>query len=303
MNCLVVGYGSIGARHVRLLKQLNCKVAVVSKREIMYPLVYKDLKDAVLKEKPDYIIIANRTYEHYATFLQLADLGYKGILLVEKPLFHRAVMLPTNSFKAVYVGYNLRLHPLLIELSKIIAKERVLYAQAYVGQYLPEWRPGTDYRHCYSAAAKEGGGVLRDLSHEVDYLLWLFGSWHRLVAIGGKYSNLEISSEDIYSIMLSMENCPVVQLNLNYLDSVGRREIRVITENNTIQADLVGNTLKINHEIISYDIDRDHTYLMQHCAVINGDERSLCHIDEGMAVLNTIKAIEESNGERRWIIK
>ncbi len=301
MKCLVVGYGSIGERHVRILNQLSCRVAVVSKRDITYPLVYNDLEKAVLKEAPDYIIIANRTVDHYPTFFQLASLGYTGVLLVEKPLFHNPVALPTNSFKRVYVGYNLRLHPILIRLAEIISTERVLYAQAYVGQYLPDWRPKADYRSCYSSSGAEGGGVLRDLSHELDYLQWLLGDWLRLVAIGGKYSSLEITSEDMYSIMLSMEKCPMVQLHLNYLDKIGRREISLVTGNSAIHADLIANTLRINNEVTSYEVNRDHTYLMQHRAVINGDEEQLCGLDEGMAVLNMIKAIEESNGERRWV--
>jgi hypothetical protein len=58
---------------------------------------------------------------------------------------------------------------------------------AYVGQDLRDWRPGRDHRTTASATQQAGGGVLRDLSHELDYLLWLFGPWQRVAALGGAY--------------------------------------------------------------------------------------------------------------------
>ena len=39
---------------------------------------------------------------------------------------------------------------------------------------------------------------------------------------------------------MAAEKCPVVQINLNYLDKIGRREITVITDKKTIIADLTG---------------------------------------------------------------
>jgi len=303
MNCVVVGYGSIGQRHVRILKEFNCRVAVVSQRDIPYSLRYPNLYSAFKKENPDYIVIANQTNKHYDSLVELANYGYKGSILVEKPIFDTVKSIPNNSFKQGYVGYNLRFHPILQKIFQIIKKERTLYIQIYVGQYLPDWRPEQNYRRSYSAKKAEGGGVLLDLSHELDYLQWFFGDWDRIVAIGGKYSSLQISSDDMYSLMIVMKKCPMAQIHLNYLDRINRREITIITENYSIKADLVQQRLQINDKTIKYNLNRDYTYYMQHKSIIYGRNDMLCTFDEGLKVLKMIKIIEESVKERKWINK
>ena len=134
---------------------------------------------------------------------------------------------PVNKFKfsetfrnRVFVAYNFRFHPVLNYLRKELKDQQVISTNIYCGQYLPGWRPNTDYRKCYSSSKKEGGGVLRDLSHEIDYAIWLFGEYEKLTAIGGKYSSLEIDSEDCISILLKMEKCNIVNITLNYLDKI-----------------------------------------------------------------------------------
>lgn len=303
MNCIVVGYGSIGKRHVRILKELNCRVAVVSQRDIPYSLRYPNLYNAFKKENPDYIVIANQTKKHYDSLVELANYGFKGSILVEKPLFHTVKSIPNNNFKQGYVGYNLRFNPILQKIFQIIKKERTLYTQIYVGQYLPNWRSEQNYRMSYSAKRTEGGGVLLDLSHELDYLQWFFGDWDRIVAIGGKYSSLQISSDDMYSLMLVMKKCPMVQIHLNYLDRINRREITIITENYSIKADLVRQKLQINDELVKYNLNRDYTYYMQHKSIIDGENDISCTFSEGLKVLKMINIIEKSDKERKWISK
>jgi predicted dehydrogenase len=301
MNCVIVGYGSIGQRHARILKQLDCKVAVVSQRKIQFPITYSSLDIAIKQEEPNYVVIANQTNEHYYSLAELASYDFKGIVLIEKPLFHIAQDIPDNGFEKAFVAYNLRFHPIIKKIYDIVKKERTLYTQIYVGQYLPSWRPERDYRKSYSAKTNEGGGVLLDLSHELDYLHWFFGDWDRMVAMGGKFSSLEIDSDDMYSMMLTMKKCPMVQIHVNYLDRISRREITVITENYTVKADLVQQTLQINEEIEHYQIDQDYTYYMQHKAIINGETDHLCSLDEGLSVLEMIHYAEQSKRQRMWV--
>ena len=61
MKALVIGYGSIGMRHARLLGDLGLDVAVVSRRTVEAPKVFKDIAEAVSGFAPDYAIIASRT--------------------------------------------------------------------------------------------------------------------------------------------------------------------------------------------------------------------------------------------------
>lgn len=301
MNCVIVGYGSIGKRHARILKKLASRVAVVTQRNIPFPLTYSSLISALTREKPDYIVLANETNKHHDSLVELAGYGFNGIVLVEKPLFHNVQEIPKNNFKKAYVGYNLRFHPILQEIADLIKEERCLYSQVYVGQYLPSWRPKRDYRLSYSASKNAGGGVLLDLSHELDYLRLFFDDWNSMVAIGGKYSSLDINSADMFSLMITMKKCPTVQVHLNYLDRIGRREVTVITENYTIKADLVKQTLQVNEDRIDYQVNRDETYFMQHKAIINGKRGYLCTLEEGWKVLEMIHSAEQSAKQREWM--
>lgn len=300
MRSLVVGYGSIGARHARLLAELGCHTAVVSKRNVDFPVIYQDLGCALEAELPEYVIIANETSQHQNTLSELVKYGYRGIVLIEKPVFDSYIELPCHTLKNVFVAYNLRFHPVIQRLKILLENERVLSVLAYVGQYLPEWRPGTDYRACYSASAEQGGGVLRDLSHELDYLIWLLGKWENVTAIGGNFSSLEITSDDIFAVTMTTSSCPVVSLQMNYLDRVGRRFVLINTTSHTIEVDLVKGVIMIDRDSETLVTERDITYRAMHGAIISGDVRNLCTLEEGREIMRLIEAVEHSAEKRVW---
>ena len=301
MKALVVGYGSIGSRHVRILTELGCSTAVVSKRAVDFPVTYPGLAEACASGHPGYVIIANATHQHHASLAELAHLGYAGIVLVEKPLFCKSDETVPQSIRQLFVAYNFRFHPLIRRLKTLLAGEHILSVQAYAGQYLPDWRPARDYRESYSARAEQGGGVLRDLSHELDYLTWLLGKSTRVSALGGHLSPLEITSDDVSALMLVTDACPVVTLQLNYLDRLARRSILINTSKHTIEADLIAGTMTIDREVETFDVARDDTYRLMHEAVLFGSTGSLCTLDEGLETLRLIEAAEMAAKRGAWV--
>jgi predicted dehydrogenase len=301
VKALIIGYGSIGARHARLLAELGCRTAVVSSREVDFPVTYHNLAEAITAELPDYVVIANPTNQHHSTLLMLAQLGYTGTVLVEKPVFNRYMVVQSQIFKEVFVAYNLRFHPIIQRLKALLEGERILSVQAYVGQYLPDWRPTSDYRASYSASAEQGGGALRDLSHELDYLTWMLGGWERVSALGGHFSSLEITSDDVFALLLVTPACPIVTLQLNYLDRLARRFILINTSDHTYEADLNKGTITIDHDIESFITERDDTYRSMHDAILSGNRKSLCSLDEGLRTLQLIEAAELSARHGEWI--
>ena len=84
MKVIVIGYGSIGSRHASVLTELGCRVAMVSRRNIDFDLSYSSLKEALVEEQPEYVIIANQTSEHFETLKTLTELGFEGTILIEK---------------------------------------------------------------------------------------------------------------------------------------------------------------------------------------------------------------------------
>lgn len=301
LSALVIGYGSIGVRHARLLQEAGCAVAVVSQRGIDFKTVFPDIEVALKAHRPDYVVIANATDRHHDACSRLARAGFTGTVLIEKPLFDRVLPVPEQTFRAVAVAYNLRFHPVIGRLKGLLEKERVLSVQAYVGQYLPNWRPGTDYRDCYSASAERGGGVLLDLSHDLDYLAWLFGTWEGVAALGGQLSALEITSDDVFALLLKMQRCPVVTVQLNYLDRQGRRSIIVNTVGHTFEADLVRSTIVIDGIEEQLPCERDATYRAMHEALLAGYSETACSIPDALEILQLIAAARSAAQKKKWI--
>jgi predicted dehydrogenase len=172
-----------------------------------------------------------------------------------------------------------------------------------VGQYLPDWRPGTDYRQGYSARPDAGGGALRDLSHEIDLALWFFPRWRRLVALSGRVSPLEIATEDCTSVLAESECCPQLSLQLNYLDRVPVRQFIITAPELTLVGDLVRGSLTANGETTLHPCERDETYRRQHEAALAGDTTHLCNLSAGLEVMSFIEATERSAAEKTWIYR
>jgi len=301
VKAAVVGMGSIGARHARILQTLGCEVSVVSRRPHTEWPVFGSLEELLQQNPPEYLVIANGTAEHRKTLEQLAKARFTGTVLVEKPLFEEPMEIPGIPDARVFVGYNLRFHPIFESLHARLQTERVLSVQVYVGQYLPDWRPGTDYTQSYSASRARGGGVLRDLSHELDYLCWLLGPWQAVAAVSGQYGSLDIDSEDTVGVLLETSGCPVISLQMNYLDRVGRREIIINTDGRTLKADLVAGELIDGHDAASMTVSRDYTYRAQHEAIMGADPDPVCTVEEGLETVRLIAAIEKATKAECWV--
>ncbi|MCK1995983.1 gfo/Idh/MocA family oxidoreductase [Psychrobacillus psychrodurans] len=299
-KCLVIGYGSIGQRHTRLLNELGHHVAVVSGRKVNYPHLYIDIKEALLVEQPSYIVIANETSKHEATLNEIKRYGYDQKILIEKPLFPKYINSDLD-FSSMYVGYNLRFHPLVQTLFKELRNSSIVSVQCYVGQYLPSWRPGTDYTQSYSASASKGGGVLRDLSHELDFLHFLFGEWEQITAFGGKFSQLKIDSDDHFSFIYHTKQVPLVTLQMNYLDRIVQRMLIINTDKLTYKADFIQNTLQVNDKLLYFNVERDDTYKKQHLAILNGENEFLCSYENGLSIVKMIEKAEQASKEKAWV--
>jgi predicted dehydrogenase len=301
MIAAIIGFGSIGMRHARILSEMVDRVAVVSERKVDHPLVYATVEDLLHNEQPSYIVIANRTQQHYSTLLKLEQLQYKGIVMVEKPLFDKFYSLDNLANQQCYVGYNLRFHPVIQSLKEQLLDESILSVHAYVGQYLPDWRQ-SDYRLSYSAKKSEGGGVLRDLSHELDYMNWMLGGWERLVSLGGHNSDLDLDCDDQYTILLKTRRCPNATIHMNYVDRVAQRRIVINTNQNTYIADMIHNTIQINNNVQQFKVERDDTYRSLHEALIdNKDIQTVCNYNQAQEVMKLIEAVERSNAEEKWV--
>jgi predicted dehydrogenase len=298
---LVIGQGSIGQRHARVLNVLGCDVAVVSRHGAGRHRCYADLDAALAREDPAYVVIANETAAHGDTLRALALCDFSGAVLVEKPLFKDPAPVPENGFRGLFVGYQLRFHPAVAWLADALAGQRAVNVTVAAGSYLPDWRPGRDYSQVYSADAAAGGGVLRDLSHELDLVTWMLGPWQSLCALGGRLGSLQISSDDSFALLAETERCPLVSVYLGYLDRAPRRRIVVNTDMHTLSADLIDGRVARDGEAELRHCDRDAPIADMHRAVLEDRRDRLCTAAQALAVLDMVAAVERSARDRAWV--
>jgi predicted dehydrogenase len=297
INAVVVGLGSIGQRHARVLKELGHAVTTVSRRG---DGDHGSIAGAIAAAHPGYAVIATETAQHAESLRQLAEAGFRGTVLVEKPLFAQPAQAPEYPFARLVVGYNLRFHPVMAAFAERIDGRNAVTVSAYVGQDLRDWRPGRDHRTTASATQQAGGGVLRDLSHELDYLLWLFGPWQRVAALGGASGARQVDVDDHLDLLLQMTRSQTVHVHMDYLDRSGIRRIRVNLPEETIEADLFGGRLTVNGKTHEYPSARDESYKRMHLAAIKG-RSPICTFAEGLAVMELIGASERALDSRMWV--
>ena len=254
---LCISLGSIGKRHLRNARQLlpDAKIAVwrqhtKGKGEIPEgtDILLTSMEEA-LKFAPDAVIVSSPASEHIKNALPFVQRNIPVFL--EKPLADKSegIELFARACKAssgfVMVGYVLRFLPALHAMKKIMTDGllgEVYTAHIEVGQYLPDWRPDSDYRMGVSAQKRLGGGALLELSHEIDYATWLFGWPKSLQASCAQLSSLDIDVEDSAHIIMEYGNKNVL-VKLDFLQRVAHMGVQLVGEKGTLEANMMSEDL------------------------------------------------------------
>ncbi|MDM8177215.1 Gfo/Idh/MocA family oxidoreductase [Olivibacter sp. LS-1] len=262
MKVLIIGLGSIAKRHIDALKRLDISVEIYALRRADSSVrnesvngVFEIFSETEIEMSSiDFILISNPTSAHFDTIGKI--LKYNKPLFIEKPLFstisERTEELVNDLQKegiASYVACNLRFLESLIELKKMLVYANINEVNVYCGSYLPNWRPGIDYKNVYSARRELGGGVHIDLIHELDYVYWLFGPPDITRSYFSNKSSLNISAND-YANYLWIYSHFSVSIILNYYRKDSKRTAEVVTGDGTYLVDLLENTIKFNGVVV-----------------------------------------------------
>ena len=258
---LIVSLGSIGRRHLRNLRQIKpeAEIAVwrqqhlVSESELPEEADYQfNRLEDVLDFAPHAAIIAGPASRHLEAAQLLADAGIH--LFVEKPIadstkgLDQLMATCRERHLTLMVGYNLRFFPSLVQVKRMLDDDvigRVISVRAEVGQYLPDWRPAADYREGVTACKALGGGVLLELSHEIDYVYWMFGVPDRVTACGGHLSDLETDVEDTVELMLEYQSPRrLVNIHLDMVQRAPVRRCRIAGEQGTLIWDAMADSIE-----------------------------------------------------------
>lgn len=301
MKVLIIGYGSIGKRHEEVLLMLESvkQIDIVTKQTLINKTTYKSFIEVPKFEEYDYYIIASQTSLHYEQLQYLESRLINKLIFCEKPLFETRKQLKIAK-NQVYVGYVLRFHPLLNKLKERIENQRVISVNINCGQYLPTWRPRVEYQNSYSSKKVEGGGVLLDLSHEIDYAQWLFGKMKEVKSYQVKISDLEIDSDDLTTFIGKTEKEVIVNLSIDYISKITSRRMFVHTLDDSYELDFINNEMiqkdKAGQETIyrTENSERNYIFAQMHQSILS-NKQSACTYNEALGVMDTIATIQEQN--------
>ena len=303
MNILIVGLGSIARKHIEAIQFLNYNAKIYALRSTNNVVDQKGITNVFSLDNLeiifDFVIISNPTHLHFEYIQLLAE---KNIpLFIEKPAIHSldncADLINIIDAKKLitYVACNLRFHPCILfikEYIKIIPA-RINEVNVYCGSYLPEWRPGKDFRKIYSANENMGGGVHLDLFHELDYTTWIFGLPIKSSSIKRGVSSLSINAIDYANYCLEYNNF-TANIVLNYYRKKIKRTIEIVLDNQIINVDLVNNKVSDENDKILFQISNFemlNTYIKQMDYFINclkQKEKPMNSLKESIEVLKIV---------------
>lgn len=294
---LIIGFGSIGQRHYKILKQhkLVKNILILTRQKLRINKILK-IEDAI-KFDPDLIIISSTTNTHFK-YLKFFEENFRNKkILIEKPLFHRYKKI--NSIKnKIYVGYNLRFDPVIQFLKKKLLNQKIYSVNVINYSYLPNWRKSRKYQNTSSAKKKYGGGVLRDLSHEIDFVQWIFGNMKIKYYNNNKVSNLKIDTDDNLLIHANSKKVKDIVIIMNFFSRIIKRMIYVNSEKFSISADLVNKKViikKFNKTIYKIWSRNNHqlNYVKQLKNIIyDKNNKTSTTYEQG---LDTLKVIDKIN--------
>lgn len=263
-----VGIGSIAKRHIRNLRTVcedkGIELTIDALRRSPDSIEGVDRVRSSLTDVPndyDAIFITNPTDMHLTSLEQFHDKGKNFFIekpVVSLPQIEKAKQFEMHKGSIYYVACPLRYNAVIQYIKNNINPDDVISVRSISSSYLPDWRPGQDYRETYSAHKNMGGGVSIDLIHEWDYLTYLFGRPQKVNSMIGKKSNLEIDSDD-YAIYIAEYKDKIVELHLDYFGRKTTRVVELFTKEDTIVGDIGNNkvTFLRTGEVIDFNEERD----------------------------------------------
>lgn len=271
MKVLFIGLGSIGKRHIRdfynecLRNEVVPEIYVLRRQKGDLGELSEIITAQVTDMPDDYydvIFVTNPTKLHYDALAKCKGRGKK--YFVEKPIFdacsYDLKALDINDHNT-YIAAPMRHTKTYKTLKNIVDSNKVFSSRVICSSYLPDWRPGIDYRKNYSALRDMGGGVSLDLIHEIDYIHDLFGKPLCSFCVSGKFSDLEITSDDLSVYILKYQEL-VCEVHLDYFGKKSTRTCELFTSSGTYVADFYKENITLpNGDVIDCHVEQNEEFI------------------------------------------
>lgn len=316
---LLVGYGSIGRRHLANLHDLGVRDwAVVHTGSGTLPFeppcpvrAYDDLTSALESENPAFAVVANPTALHLAATRACVERGCD--ILLEKPVSHTLEGLDDLAREVarrqvnVLVGFQFRHHPALRRMRTLLDEGAVgapLHVRVVWGEYLPDWHPWEDWRSGYAATRVLGGGVHHTLCHPFDYLRMLFGDPVGLVGSLAEGGPLGLDVAEAADAIVRFAGGVTALVHLDYWTRPATHRIEIVGRRGTITGDFASGELRWwaespgewRSERFPGAEGRDELFVTEarhFLDVVEGRTEPACTLDDGIRTARLCVAIEQ----------
>ena len=320
MKGLLVGYGSIGRRHLTNLHSLGVDDwGIVHTGRGTLPLeppcpvrTYGRLADALDQEMPTFAVVANPTNLHVASALACVDAGCH--VLLEKPVSHTLDGLDDLEAAAaangvqVLVGFQFRFHPALERMRELLRSGALgapLHARVVWGEHLPSWHPWEDWRISYAARSDLGGGVHHTICHPFDYLRMLFGDPVGVTARLSEKGPLGLDVAEAAEVLLRFDEAVTVQVHLDYWTRPTTHRVEITCTDGSIAWDYMSADFRVwdgdagswRPEPFPGVDDRNDLFVAEarhFLDVVAGRSEPRCTLADGVEVVRLCAAIERA---------
>ena len=317
MRVLVVGCGSIGQRHARLLNaRADVEVAVCDVLEENLEAAsqhagcterYRRLEEA-LACPFEAAVVATPNDSHAAVAVAALRAGLD--VLLEKPMADTVAAAETiaeaadTTGRLLMVAYNMRHHPGLREMKRIVDKGRIgrlVGGRAMVGSYYTLMCARTPFR------LTEKGILAVDASHELDFLRWFFGDVVEVSARTARTGDLEMKPDpNLAAALLTYRSGAIVGVHMDYVQHPQRRIFEVYGDAGTLVLDFQTSVLEEYHPAEEghrrrfFPHHRDAYYIDEHDAFFEAMRTRVSPIaaEDGLGALRVCEAILRSAQER-----
>jgi len=237
---IVVGMGSIGRRHARLLAgREDVEVEICEPDDARAQAALAELGeravhhgfDEALESRPDFLVVATPHGLHADQTVRALDAGIPT--LCEKPMSdrleeaRRMVEAARRSSAVLTFGFHMHFHPGARRLKRLIdsgALGELLHVHMRVGSYITLVNSVSRYQ-----AALEGA-LLLDYAHQPDLLYWFLRERPQGVYMaGGRGGELELSSNpNVLSLTCDFAGPLLATVHLNYVQMPERHEYELV---------------------------------------------------------------------------
>ncbi len=318
---LVVGCGSIGRRHARLLTehpQVELLVCDLLEENLQAALEeapgsrgFSDFDEA-LATGPDAVFVCTPNHLHRPMAVAALEAGCH--VMCEKPIADtiesaEAIVEAADAADTMLtVGYSLRSHAGLQRMLELIEEGTcgtIVGGRAMVGTYFTLMCATTPYR------LEEENALIIDYTHLLDYLALLIGPIVRVSAESVTMGDLEmLPTPNVFSVLCVHESGALSQMHADYVQLPQRSMAEVFGDRAVLAYDWQEYELRIFHrDRPGYEVERvvtarDDIYRVQIAEFleqIHGDRVPICTAQEGLDALRAAMAAVQSAREHRAI--